>query len=103
MAKLSLNPNPTFQASVDMPLHGGGVSAVLFTFKHKSRTEFLAWRENLAGKRDADVIADLVTAWDLDDEYTPENVDRLLEGYGGASQAIVAAYVSEILQAKRKN
>ena len=39
MAKLTLQPKPTFEAKVGIPAAGAGVLPVVFTFKHRTRTE----------------------------------------------------------------
>jgi hypothetical protein len=101
--KLSLAPNPTFVATVDIPVHGGGSAPVKFTFRHRSKKDFSAWRDSLEGKADAECITDLASGWDLDDEFSAENIDRLLESYAGSGKAIFSVYLDEILQARRKN
>ena len=41
--------------------------------------------------------------WDLDDAFTVENVELLLQNYMGAALAIYRAYVDELVKAKAKN
>ena len=50
MPKFTLNPAPTFKAKVDIPVPGGKVEKVEFTFRHRTREEFQRWLEDIDGK-----------------------------------------------------
>ncbi|WP_426287548.1 phage tail assembly chaperone [Luteibacter sp. E-22] len=104
MAKIKLDPNPTFSAPVSIPVHGGEPVAVSFTFRHRTRSAWEAWlKDELPGMEDADVIRALACGWELDDEFTRENIERLLENYGGANMAVFNAYERELSGARVKN
>lgn len=103
MAKLTLNPAPSFSAEVSIPLHGGGEAPVKMTFKHRTKTEMEDWRKSIGDKSDPVVILEMVTGWELDDELNLENVERLTENYAGSAMAILKKYVDEITQARLKN
>lgn len=85
MTLLSLKPDPTFKAKVPIPRPGGEPVTVQFTFKHRTRREFAA----------------VLAGWDLDDEFTRENVATLLEQYGGSASAIADVYVRELTGARQ--
>ena len=101
--KLKLNPEPTFKAKVGIPVPGGKPVEVGFTFKHRTREDLLAWIEASREATDAESIMECVAAWDLDDEFTAENVARLCNNYVGAGGAIVSAYLDELRGARRGN
>lgn len=103
MAKLKLNPEPTFKAKVGVPVPGGRPVEVLFTFKHRTRDELLAWIDESHGARDYESVEQCVVAWELEDEFTRENIERLCNNYPGAGLAIVGAYLDELRGAREKN
>jgi hypothetical protein len=104
MAKLKLVPNPTFSAPVLIPVHGSAPVPVTFTFKHRSQTELQSYIRDLAADRpDIDVIKDVASAWELDDEFTDENIGRLLDNYGGANKAVWDTYLSVLAGERAKN
>lgn len=110
MAKISLNPAPTFKATVAIPLAGGGTHEAVFTFKHRTRKELAEYfADNAArieagnAKTDAEHVFEHAIAWDLDDEFCMANIERLCNTYHAAGEAIVVAYVRELTQARRGN
>jgi hypothetical protein len=103
MAKLQLKAEPTFQASVGIPVAGGEAVPVLLTFKHRTRTELDAFIKSRPKKSDAESFMDMVQGWDLEDEFTEANVKTLLENYIGAALATFHAYIDQLVQAKAKN
>lgn len=105
MAKLRLEPNPTFDYAVAIPVPGGDPVRVRFTFKHRSRTAALAWVESLkeTESTDVDQVMAVASGWELDDAFTRENVEALCENYGGASRAILDVYMRELRGAREKN
>jgi hypothetical protein len=46
---------------------------------------------------------EMASGWELDDPFTKENIIRLCDSYGGASGAILDAYLREIHGARVKN
>jgi hypothetical protein len=97
MAKLSLTAAPTFTARASIPIPGGKPAPVEFTFKHRPREELLAWLNDTSNRDDTDVIMDCVSAWELDDPFSAENVAALCSSYSGAAGAIVETYLREML------
>lgn len=103
MAKLRLNPEPTFKAKVGIPVPGAAPAPVLFTFKHRTRDEAAAWLQLHENSESSAVVQDCVVGWDLEDEFTPENVDRLCNNFPGAGVAIFNAYIDELRGIRVKN
>lgn len=107
MAKLTINAAPTFKAKVGIPVAGDKPAQVEFTFKHRTRAELEAHVKRVAEKPDefddVAVVMGAVIGWDLDDEFTRENVGTLLQNYHGAGRAIMEAYGVELVQGKLGN
>ena len=102
MAKLKLNPDPTFVAGVRIPVPGGEADPVAFTFKHRTREQVAEWLQKQEAS-DADAVMGCAVGWDLADEFSAENVGRLCNNYPGAAGAIVIAYLEELRGARAKN
>lgn len=103
MSKLSLSVAPTFKAKVGIPIAGGQPVLVELTFKHQTRSQHKDWLESLEGKSDDQAFLDIVSGWDLEDVFSPENVLALLENHMGAAGATYAKYREEITGQKAKN
>lgn len=101
--KFSLTPNPTFKAKVEIPVPGGDTATLEMTFKHKTRDEFRAFTDGLAGRTDADIVMDVAEAWSLEEKFTPANVEKLTQNYLGAGMAIMNAYFAELAGARKGN
>jgi hypothetical protein len=103
MAQFTLKAAPTFKAKVSLPVPGGGFVPVEFTFKHRTKKaldEFVKTRE---GKSDAESFASMVAGWELDDAFTPENIDLLLENRIGSALATYRVYIEELTKAREGN
>ena len=105
MAKVNfvLDPAPTFKAKVEIPVHGGNVVPVEFTFIHKTRDELNDMMGPKAPKTDVESIFAMCEGWELEDDFTEENVTKMVQNYQGAAGAIVRKYLAEIMQAKLGN
>ncbi|WP_312272230.1 phage tail assembly chaperone [Pseudomonas sp.] len=98
-----LDPNPTFDALVAIPMHGGGTADVKFTFKHRSKTELEEFLSTNKDMDDLTLVKSIATGWELEDEFSDENIQELLNNYIGAGSAIYVKYLEELYQAKRLN
>ena len=103
MAKLSLTASPTFVATVQIPIPGKRAIGVEFTFKGRTKSEFTNFLETATGRDDADVLMDIISGWELEDEFSRENVERLMESYPGSSRVIIEKYVQEVTGARVGN
>jgi hypothetical protein len=103
MAKLKLNPEPTFRAKVPVPVPGAGSSPVAFNFKWRKREEVVDWLDTAKDMTDAQIIMDCAIGWDLDDEFTLENAERLCNTYAGAGREFVNTYLDELRGVRAKN
>lgn len=103
MARLKLNPEPTFKAKVGIPVPGSRPVDVVFTFKHRTRDEVTAWCEASRDSEAGESIEQCVVGWDLEDELNRENIERLCNNYPGAGLAIIGVYLDELRGARAKN
>lgn len=104
MAKFKLTPNPTFKTKVGIPVPGvSDPVEVEFTFKYRTRSEVMEWSEAIKSKQDHEIIFDCVTAWELTDDYTEENIKRLCDNYPTAGAEIAVAYLRELAGVRTKN
>lgn len=101
--KFKLIAAPTFRAKVSVPVHGGEAVPLEFEFKHRTRDEMAKWLEASAGRGDVDSLLDVLAGWELEDQFSRESVELLVQNYCGAAPAIVARYVEELIQARRGN
>ena len=103
MPAIKLIANPTFEAEVLIPVHGGEDAPVKFVFKHRTKKELKKWQNDLKKKDDAVVILEIIESWEFDDDVTKEAAETLVENYSGAAVAILQVYLTELAQAKLKN
>lgn len=103
MGKLKLQPAPTFKARVSIHQPGAEPAEVEFTFKHRGRKELATFAETIAGTGDVELIQALASGWELEDEFSTENIALLVENHYAAPAAIWTTYVEELTKAKEKN
>jgi hypothetical protein len=103
MAKLSLQPKPTFTVSVGIPVPGSEPALVGITFKHRTKAALTEFANQAATTDDVTVFMGMVTGWDLDVEFNQANASELLENYIGAGVCIYNAYIAELAKAKMGN
>lgn len=103
MAKLSLKANPTFRAPVEIPIAGGESVKANFDFKHRTKTQLEEWTKTREGRTDIESFMSMVEGWDLEDAFTRENADELLQNYIGTALATYFVYIDELVKAKAKN
>lgn len=101
-----LQANPTFKAPVNIPVPGEKADAVMFTFKHKTRSQLDALLTGLANGdvHIDDAVKEVVVEWTYPGvDYSPEALEQCLEMFAGSAMAIFAAFRDNLMEAKRKN
>ena len=93
---ISLTAPPTFKAKVPIPIPGGEPVPVEFTFKHRTKDALAEFVKDAPDSKDIDVVMSVATGWDLDDAFTRENVETLLNNFHGAARSIVGGYMEEL-------
>lgn len=103
--KFSLTAKPTFAAVVPIPVPGDLAADVLFTFKGRTREQLQGFMESTRDteRLKLDIVMDMVAGWELEDPFDREHVEKLLENYLGAYQAIYETYLRELTEARAKN
>lgn len=104
MAKLKLQPDPTFQAKVEIAVPGAAPAGVVFTFKHRTRQEMERFLPTVGEmENDTQMVMAICTGWELADEFNVANVAALVDSYISAPAAIFEAYLKELTGARAKN
>lgn len=127
--KFKIDQDPTFSVPVSIDRAGGSKIEVGFTFKYRTQTEVAAmleaWEErrkkageDLEGKAESlsmeervglkigvevKEVADLVSAWEFDDEFSDSSIQRLLESVVTAIDSIKKAYFEGLNPARLGN
>ena len=101
---LKIAPEPTFVASVVVPVPGGGDALINVTYRHKGRAALKEWTASFGSRNDPDCLEEVIAAWDgVEVDYSRETLGMLLDAYPGAAMALFTAYVGELGRAKAKN
>jgi len=127
MAKIKIAQNPTFTAVVQVPRIGGESVPVEFQFRYmdrmtlagmfdrwnkardawaeKAKNDGATWEEVTAGEitLQAEQLGEIVTAWDLEDEFGGEAIVDLVRTCTGAPKAVVDAFQAAYSPARLGN
>ena len=125
MAKFKLIQNPTFKADVMLPTVGGESVKVGFEFKYRDRAElatlYAGWgeRHKALGEKSEEaglekftaMLIDLqveqlkaiVVGWDVDEDFTDENLRILVSSISATPSAVLAAYSEAYSKARLGN
>lgn len=102
-----LNPNPVFTSDVIIPTPNGD-GKITFEFKHMGRKALKAFFESLGEgdtqRQDNEALLDLISNWaGVDEKFSPEALEILLDNYPSAAKAIFEAYNKGLFEGKAKN
>ncbi len=103
-----LQPNPTFKVDVTIPVPGGKDGKLSIEFNHKGKKALKEFFDSLTDENnqrsDADALGELIMGWSgVDEKFSPENLEALLDAYPSAAMALFEAYRKEVLEARVKN
>ena len=100
-----LQPKPTFWVKVPIAIAGAPKPALIdIEFKHLGRNSLRDYIASLDGREDAESLAEIVMGWkEVDEEFSQESLNKLLDNYPGAALSMVKTFVAEALEAKTKN
>ena len=104
----ALQPKPTFTKEVVLTVPGGGEGKFKGVFQHKGKSELQAFFASISDpekpRADIDSVMEVLVGWEgVDQKFSKENVELLLENYFGAAIAILNAYSTGYFEAKEKN
>lgn len=99
-----LKANPTIDARVTITGQGREQTLNL-TFRHKTRSEYQALWEDVAGdkRKIEDVLVELIEKWDADANVSVESIRLLQDHQPGADFAILSAYNDALTVARKGN
>ncbi|MFG0540227.1 phage tail assembly chaperone [Pseudomonas sp. YQ_5] len=127
MAKIKIAQNPTFTAVVQVPRIGAEPASVVFQFRYMDRVALSAmfdrwnkardawaekaqkdgatWEEVTTGEiaLQAEQLGEIVTGWDLEDEFSAEAIADLVRTCTGAPKAVIDAFQSAYSPARLGN
>lgn len=121
MTEVRFQPEPTFEAPVHIHVPGKGEQPMLWTFKYRDVDEVVAFQKKWArpidkaapaGKkpkardREFDGIAyimDLACGWQLEEEFSRENLETFFKHYPTSVGKVVAVYFAELSGVRLKN
>jgi len=101
--KFVLTPNPTFKATVMIPVPGESAAPVEFTFKHKTRDQYNEYMASIEGKSYAEIVMDIASGWDLSDPFDKDSIEKMTQNYIGSGMVVFDTYVQELTAARTKN
>lgn len=99
----SLTPNPTFTATVKFPVAGGDTASLKIDYRHKTATELDDYFKRIQKMTDLEAAMEVVSGWELSEEFSRENVEKLFQNYVGSARAVLQSYVSELMGAREGN
>lgn len=102
-SKFKLDVAPTFPATVEIPVPGGGVAPVKVEFKHHTKDQMDELFDREASIPDNALMLKILASWELDEPLNEESVHKLLQNYQGAAIAITRKFVDEIGPARLGN
>lgn len=127
MPKIKIAQNPTFTAVVQVPRIGGEPAPVEFQFRYMDRVTLASmfdrwnkardawaekakdsgatWEEVTAGEiaLQAEQLGEIVTGWDLEDEFSQEAIVNLVRTCTGAPKAVIDAFQNAYSPARLGN
>lgn len=98
--------NPTFTATVDIPVPGATPDPVNFTFNVKTAAAFdaLVQAVKTGEKTVADAVREVVGGWTHPAvEFSPDKLDECFQTFPGSPLAIWAKFCQELFEGRRKN
>jgi hypothetical protein len=98
-----LDPNPTFTVEVPITEPGGTQRPLKVTFRHRTRSAYMAWRKQ--PQEDLDFALDMVDSIpEVPEGMTLKDfVAALIENYPAASLDLFFVYERELLESRAKN
>lgn len=100
--KLSLSALPDFKLPVKFKLANDQDVEVIFTVKHKKTSELqqLLNKEGLSTK---ELIMAIASDWDLEEEYSEDNVNEFSDLFPASTVALTTAYMQALAGQRVKN
>ena len=101
--KVTLGALPNFKLPVKFTMPNGDEGKIVFTVKHRKASEIQDLYASENPISDVEMITQLATGWDLEEEFNDENVKQLVEYYPAAALALTGHYLSALAVQRVKN
>lgn len=106
-----LKPAPTFASDVRLTIPGQPSPGVLtITWRHKGRKEAEAWVKGAAGRKDPEILGEVIAGWSgvTDDQgqdvpFTCEALESLCNDFPAAGMELFDAYLAALSESRAKN
>lgn len=100
-----LEPNPTFWSPVRITVLGQDAPGEFeIEWRHKTLNEAAAWMKSAAGRRDDDLLAEVIAGWrGVSVEFSRESLQQLLQNHGAAAEELFRAYPAALTESRAKN
>ncbi len=98
-----IDGEPTFKATVQIPVPGGDDRPLEVEFKWLTAQEFGEKCKGTEGKDDAAFFAELVVRWSADADCNEDALRRLFAKYPNAARRMFETYRRELFEAEEKN
>jgi hypothetical protein len=104
-------PSPTFRVKVPLTVPGAESRGVVeIEFRHKGRAAFVSWWESMDGRKDAEILAEIIAGWSdvIDDHgnevaYSDEALALLVDRFPSSALELQGAYRRALWEAREKN
>lgn len=101
---LKLTTNPTFKTKVGIPVPGGKAVPITLEFRAKTRAELTQWLEDNKETPVFELVRGIVCGWaDVDEPFSEQSLEKLLDVYPGAAIVIFNRYAEEHSNGKSGN
>lgn len=101
-----LDPAPTFDHPVSIPMPGGEAQTLGVTWTHKTRRALRDWLARVKAAEDgteADILMEIMAGWDADRAFGRDALDALLQNYPAAQNALLLGYMEGLTGARLGN
>lgn len=99
--KLTLGRLPDFKLPVKFIMPNGDEAKIVYTVRHMKADEVQKLYDGET--KDGEFIMSIATAWDLEEEFTLENVQELISLYPAATIALTSTYIGALAGQRVKN
>lgn len=99
----SINPNPTFPATVKFAIAGEKTASIKVEYKHKTSEEMDDLVERMKKLKDIEVLKEIIVDWKVSEPFSHESLKTLTGNYMGFGRAAINKYFREISGAGEGN
>lgn len=101
-----LKADPTFRSAVEIECPGGAKATLELELRHMTRAQLAEFGSDaaLASRDDVQTIMAIVAGWhNVEDPFTKEAVEVLVDNYHGVAGKIVRAWSLELVRVRQGN